>query len=300
MIAKEATMPEKGARFRLLDHPWIVFILFILLVILSMGLPGTILYSVLKLPQNSGPIRFIQQIIGHALMILVLAPYVLGMPRGRKPLGSYLGDIRLTNMRPLSRLIGLGLSCYIILMLCQALGSIVYRLSEGTALTGGFILSVFDVSRDLPPRSMSLAVSFPTIFEEVAFRGVLLGYLLTRYSRNKAIAVSALGFGLVHALNLLGGRDPLWVTGQVAWAFVFGLFYGYLFVKTGSLLPNMIVHYLGNVFVGTFNHYLQSTATTEIQVLYGIIFTFGILPTVLMILWVRNASSKRPFAQQLA
>lgn len=292
-------MDESKKGFRLLDHPWLVFWLFLFLVIFSMAIPGTVLFGFLKLPQDSGPVRFAQQIIGHALLILVLAPYVLGMPMGRKRLGAYLGDIRLTSMRPLARLIGLGISCYVILMLCQALGSIVYRLSEGTGLTGDFFRSVFDLSRDLPPRSMSVLVSFPTIFEEVAFRGILLGYLLTRYSRNRAIAVSAAGFGLVHALNLLSGRDPLWVTGQVLWAFVFGLFYAYLFVKTGSLLPNMIVHYLGNVFVGTLNHYLQSSASTEIQVLYGIIFTFGILPTVLMILWVRRVSSRRTFEGEI-
>jgi membrane protease YdiL (CAAX protease family) len=293
-------LTENKKRFRLLDHPWIVFLLFFVLVILSMALPGTILYKILGLPQDSGPIRFAQQIIGHALVILVFAPYILGMPKGRKPLGAYLGDIRLTEMRPLPRLVGLGISCYIILMLCQALGTVVYRLTEGTALTGGFLRSAFDLTRDLPPRSMSLAVSFPTIFEEVAFRGILLGYLLTRYSSRRAIAFSASGFGIIHALNLMSGRDPLWVMGQVAWAFVLGLFYGYLFVRTGSLLPNMIVHYLGNVFVGTFTHYVQDAASIEMQVLIGIIFTFGLLPTILMILWVRRVSLRRPFERQLA
>ncbi len=293
-------MAEAKTRFKLLDHPLLVFWIFLILVVLSLAIPGTVIFAGLGLPQDSGPLRFAQQIIGHALMILVFAPYVLGLPEGRKPLGKYLDDIRLTNMRQFWRLVFLAVSCYIILMLCQALGSIVYRLSEGEGLAFGFIRSVFDLSRDLPPRSMSLLVSFPSIFEEVVFRGVLLSYMLTRFPAKRAIAFSSAGFAILHALNILDGGNPVWVTGQVAWAFAFGLFYGYLFIKTGSLLPNMIVHYLGNVFVGTLNHYLQSTAPIETQALYGIIFTFGIIPTVLMILWVRRISSRRPFERQLA
>jgi len=224
---------------------------------------------------------------------------VLGLPEGRKPLGRYLGDIKLLNFRPFGRLVALAVTCYIILMLCQALGSIVYRLSEGGALTGRFIGSVFDLSRDLPPRSASLLVSFPSLFEEIVFRGILLSYMLTRFPVKKAIAISAAGFAILHALNILDGSNATWVTGQVAWAFILGLFYGYLFVKTGSLLPNMIVHYLGNVFVGTLNNYLQASASIETQAVYGVIFTFGILPTVLMILWVRYISSRRPFEREI-
>jgi membrane protease YdiL (CAAX protease family) len=293
-------MTETKERFKLLDHTWLVFWAFLFFVILSMALPGTVMFAVLRLPQDSGPIRFAQQLISHALMILVFAPFVLGLPNGRKTLGKYLDDIRLTRFQPFWRLVILAISCYIILMLSQALGAIVYRLTEGKALSGGFIRSVFDLSRDLPPRSMSLLVSFSSIFEEVVFRGVLLGYMLTRLPAKKAIAFSSAGFAILHALNMLDGGDPVWVTGQIAWAFIFGLFYGYLFVKTGSLLPNMIVHYLGNVFVGTLNHYMQASASIEIQAIYGVIFTFGIMPTVLMILWVRRVSSRRPFERQIA
>ena len=74
--------------------------------------------------------------------------------------------------------------------------------------------------------------------------------------------------------------------GQVAWATTLGLFYGFVVVRSDSLLPAMVVHYLGNLFVGSFNAYLQANASVPTQVLYGISFTFGVLPTVLMSLWV--------------
>ena len=72
-----------------------------------------------------------------------------------------------------------------------------------------------------------------------------------------------------------------------------GLFYGYVFVKTRSLLPSMIVHYLGNVFIGSLTGYMQSRASIEIQTLYGVVFSLGVVPTALMILWAKFFSMKR-------
>ena len=91
----------------------------------------------------------------------------------------------------------------------------------------------------------------------------------------------------MHLLNLAMGRDLVWVIGQVIWAFTIGLFYGYVFVKTRSLLPSMIVHYLGNVFISSLAGYIQSRASIEIQALYGVVFSFGVVPVTLMILWAR-------------
>jgi hypothetical protein len=73
------------------------------------------------------------------------------------------------------------------------------------------------------------------------------------------------------------------------------LFYGYLFIKTGSLLPCMICHYLGNLFVYSLAGYIQETASVAIQVLYGVTFTFGLIPVILMILWIRFFSARWPF-----
>ena len=80
--------------------------------------------------------------------------------------------------------------------------------------------------------------------------------------------------------------------GQGVWAFIIGLFYGYIFVKTRSLLPPMIVHYLGNVFIGSLTSYVQIRASIEMQALYGVIFSLGIVPTALMILWTRFFTSR--------
>jgi len=47
-------MPENAPRFRLKDHLWLIFFLFLPLVILSMDLPGTFLYNVLGRPREGG------------------------------------------------------------------------------------------------------------------------------------------------------------------------------------------------------------------------------------------------------
>jgi membrane protease YdiL (CAAX protease family) len=96
----------------------------------------------------------------------------------------------------------------------------------------------------------------------------------------------------MHLLNLAMGREFVWVLGQVVWSFTFGLFYGYVFVRTQSLLPSMIVHYLSNVFIGSLTGYLQSRASIEMQALFGVLFSFGIIPVTFMIMWARYYTSR--------
>jgi membrane protease YdiL (CAAX protease family) len=98
----------------------------------------------------------------------------------------------------------------------------------------------------------------------------------------------------MHLLNLSSGREVVWVLGQVGWAAILGVFYGYIVLKTDSLLPAMVVHWLGNAFVYTFTRYLQLNASITTQAIYGVIFSFGLVPTVLMIVWVRFVVARWP------
>jgi membrane protease YdiL (CAAX protease family) len=125
------------------------------------------------------------------------------------------------------------------------------------------------------------------MFEEVGFRGIVLTVFLNSYSERKSIIFSSIGFSLMHLLNLAMGRELVWVIGQLIWSFTIGLFYGYVFVRTRSLLPPMIVHYLSNAFIGSLTGYMQSSASARTEALYGVILTLGIVPTFLMIIWTR-------------
>jgi membrane protease YdiL (CAAX protease family) len=278
-------------KFRLCEHPWLSLLAVMVTSVLSMLLTGIVIFQLIGLPGNSLTAQFAQESSFKILLGFVLAPFVLRLPKGERTFRQYLDDIRLSRIRPFVRLVLLGLSCYVILALSQAAASFVYRLFEGQLIDGIFVRQVFDLSGALAPGSPSLLVSFPSIFEEVAFRGIVLTVFLTKYSERQSILFSSIGFGLMHLLNLTNGRELVWVMGQVVWAFILGLFYGYVFVRTQSLLPPMIVHYLGNVTIGLLAGYMQSRASTEIQVMYGVIFSFGVVPTTLMILWARFFSS---------
>lgn len=69
------------------------------------------------------------------------------------------------------------------------------------------------------------------IMEEILCRGILLKGLLKNYSPTKAILISAIFFGVMHL-------NP-W---QALPAFCAGLFLGWIFYKTQSVIPGMIIH----------------------------------------------------------
>jgi membrane protease YdiL (CAAX protease family) len=236
--------------------------------------------------------------IVNILTVFIIAPLVLGFPGKEHSFRDYLSEIRLTRMRPILRLILLGLSCYLIFALSQAAGVLVYRLAEGLPVNGAFIRSSFVLANELPPRSDSWLISTISIIEEVVWRGVVFAVFLRVYDQRKAILYSALCFGLLHILSVVNGYSLLYSLGNFVWAAILGLFYGYVTIKADSLLPAMIVHYLGNLFVSAINAYIQANASVSDIAIYGIVFTFGIIPTTLMILWTRFYTTRWPFTQE--
>lgn len=293
----EKIQPDKKG-FRFVDHLWISLIIFVFFSVISIYLTAIVYFGIFDWPHDSEAVYFVKSMSYHILTLFVIVPFVLHLPKGKRTFNEYLDDIRLTNISPFTRLLVLSLSSYLILALCQGTGTLIYRFFEGENVTWAFIMSVFDISGDLPPGSPSLWVSFPSIFEEVAFRGVVLTMFLNKYSKRRSIVFSAAAFGLMHLLNLSSGFEVVWVMGQVGWSFILGIFYGYMFIKADSLWPPMIVHYLGNAFIGSFTTYIQSTAAIETQVLYNLIFFFGIIPTTLMIVWVWVFSNRWPLIKK--
>ena len=81
---------------------------------------------------------------------------------------------------------------------------------------------------------LMLAVLAP-VMEEVLFRGILLEAVREKYSSGRAIVVSALMFGVIHIIPQ-----------QVVNAFVIGLILGFIYVRTNSLWPVIIIHALNN------------------------------------------------------
>jgi membrane protease YdiL (CAAX protease family) len=254
---------------------------------------GFILYGILKLPREYSNMNAGSTVILFSVcnvLAYLIMPYILRIPYGKRTFKEYLSDIGILRFRPFWRLFILTISCLLILVLCQGSGSIIYRLTEGKPLTFEFAAHVFNLFRALPPESWLLITVFYSMFEEVCFRGVFLTMLLPKYGQNRAILYSALAFGVAHIFALFAGGNLVTTGAQVIWAFLFGIFYGYLFVKTGSLWPSMIIHWLSNVFQSSLTVY-WSTAPDFERALYGIVFGYGIA-ALISIYWVRFFSSK--------
>lgn len=83
---------------------------------------------------------------------------------------------------------------------------------------------------------LSVVIAAP-LLEEFFIRGIILRGLLRRISAVKAIIWSAFIFALIH-LNLY----------QALGAFVIGLFIGWVYYKSGSLLFAMLIHFINNGF----------------------------------------------------
>ena len=284
--------------FSLSEKPWLFTFLYMLIWVVCnilIAIALTLIFQLESITQLPPPWT---TVLTHILTIFVVAPFVLGFPKRGQTYGDYLSEIRLTKIQSLLVLILLGLSCYLILALSQVAGVLVYRLTQSLPVDGNFIRSSFILANELPPRSTSWLISVIGIFEEITYRGVVLAIFLRFYKQPKAIIFSAIVFGLMHIFTILEGRPLAWTAGQVVWAAITGLFYGYVTIKTNSLLPAMIVHYLGNLFIPAINAYILNNASVPAQAIYGVVFTLGIIPTILMILWTRFFTTRWQVIQQ--
>lgn len=81
---------------------------------------------------------------------------------------------------------------------------------------------------------LTIAVAGP-VLEELLFRGAVEKLLLQQYAPANAILFSALIFGVFHF-------NPA----QIVPAFLMGLMLGWMYYKTASLIPCIVVHILNN------------------------------------------------------
>lgn len=271
-------------RFYFHQHHWIslamfcvVFIILIVLVAVGanwVGIPGDAHYR-----------AFITPTLAHILTLFIIVPFFMKLPNGRTTFRKYLDNIRLTHFRPFIPLVLLGFSCSLIMLLLLSANSFIYRLMEDMPLGLRFVQSAIKIKAVLRPGTRVWIDSFPSIFEEVFWRGVFLVLFMRKYTAKKSIFITALGFGLLHLINLLFGVEFTFVLKQVLMGCIMGIFYGYLVLKSNSLMPAMIFHYLVNVFIYSFTYYFSTHAPTGTYFLYMLIC----LPVTatLLILWVK-------------
>ncbi len=116
------------------------------------------------------------------------------------------------------------------------------------------------------------------ITEEVVFRGAILRRLLTMGCHMwVAIAVSAILFGAVHG-NLA----------QFTHAFLLGLLLGWLYVRTSSIIPCLVIHWVNNSVAFLLIRLFPSHAEDNMLELFSgnsFLLFVGVILSVVVALW---------------
>jgi len=216
----KSTQPQYNSKLANFPRPAIAFtaVVYLLLGFLE-RLPGDFVPALLYF-------------VALGILALVLMPYVIGLPNGRKSLREYSRDILLLPMKPIGRNILIGLLMAFLTLSAIFLASL---------LTGRFVLDW-----NLVPPLRWVKGLTRGIWEEVFFRGIILVLFMRKYPLRIAVLLSSFLFAVVHlnpmAISLEGIVDVVSI-------FFMGLLFCYLVLKTGSLLAAIIFHYVHDIFV---------------------------------------------------
>lgn len=103
---------------------------------------------------------------------------------------------------------------------------------------------------------------FPAVFEEFAFRGVIM-HSLKKYGDVFSIAVSAVLFGLVHG-NMM----------QIPFAVIAGLALGYTVTVTKSIWAGVLLHFCNN-FISLATTWVKAAYSFETSTAFSVVMIYG-------------------------
>lgn len=207
-----------------------------------------------------------------ALVLLAVVPWLFGYSRSRPWFGAYLRRVRFS----------VGFSPGLTIGASAASVAIMATLIVGAALLFGVPLEDLPSALASPGWFILVLALVPGLWEELAFRGLILSTLQDRYRPWIAILITSLLFGLFHVSNLLL-RGPDQVIMEMIMAGVVSLAWGYAVIKTGSLIPAIVSHYCINVFIWLLPADLSEAASAG--VFGGLTIAYPIL-TVIAVWWL--------------
>lgn len=289
------------------QHIWLAIIILLLGYIFFLIVPTTI-YRIFVNPTfylNNLYLFYLIDFFSVALYFLIIVPFILGLPNTRR-YGEYFQSVRVTRFTPVYRTVVLGLIAAILMLSLMLLSTFLATRFEGQM--------IFEPSLMIDPSyGVSVyAMLKPGIWEEVAFRGIILVLLMKKYSKKTSIFVNGILFGLFHSLNILTAfmnaflfeiepEPGFWVYTlfQIGYTTFFGIFLAYLFIKTESLIPCILTHYLVNAFSSQVTN--AQNYNPWIFLIFITVIGFGILPMKLNILIVRASCHTwpQPFDEQV-
>ena len=132
------------------------------------------------------------------------------------------------------------------------------------------------------------------VLEEIIFRGIILNGLLKNYSPIKAIVWSAALFGIVHL-------NP-W---QFIGAFIIGLVIGWIYWKTNSIIPGILIHFVNNFTASMVMMFSNDVNATTKQLFGGdfnylMAYVFSAIIITLSFLYLYNTFNKKEKANLIS
>ena len=114
------------------------------------------------------------------------------------------------------------------------------------------------------------AALIPALFEEFAFRGMIMGSL-RKFGDMPAILVSALIFAFYHG-NFI----------QIPFAFLVGIFLGLIAVMTDSIWPAVIAHFINNLYAVIVNS-LSNDYLAFVSISFLLIIFLGFIGLIVLV-----------------
>ena len=220
----------------------------------SFGITGIVISGMLLLiPLN----LVLNKVIGKEASMLIYYLFAIGIPLGiiysirksKTNIGTF--SVALENKRIIP---------YLIICSIALLFGIVSPIGNLIPMPESIKKAVLELGSQTGIYAFILMVIAAPVMEELIFRGIILDGLLKKYAPVKSILVSSLLFGTVHL-------NP-W---QFVTAFFIGIFSGWVYYKTRSVLPSIIIHASINLsgFYMRFILDLDSAMDKSLAEMYG-------------------------------
>lgn len=221
---------NESEKRKLADRPLLAGFVAFLMAVLGSYAIGLGIAMVLRVVRNALGITSSAEslITGLHITIIILASVCMYVFYRRNQKNGYRGAVKIRGKNLTDVWVCLGI--FVAAAVANAVFSIVY-VPDG--------LHKLNISLS----SVVLCI-LAGVAEEICTRGIPLPVIMRSKPDNKQIRLSifmtAVIFGLLHMLNGGGGENLF----QVAFAFVVGLFFGAVYLRTGSILVTIVFHFL--------------------------------------------------------
>jgi len=218
---------------------------------------------------------FLMRFILSGILWILIIPLIFFLINNQS-LKNYLSNIRFGNKNQLLRNVMIGILASIAFFIVSSLIALILGIFS-------FDFGIFGTpSWDSGMGWFIFILALiPGIWEELAFRGIILALLLDKFSKKKAFLIDGLLFGLFHIFNLILGQDLSSVLLQLLYAIPVGIAFAYMAVKSNSIIPCIITHYFVDVILFTFEE--SFIITDEVKMLIFVLLAIIICLPIIII-----------------